>query len=1031
MIISHLSFIFLDDNKGVLVAKKYFCAIMVTIQQEVFMAKDSFTILECREIPALHATGIYAVHKKSGLEVFHVYNNDPENCFSFAFSTPQTNSTGVPHIIEHTVLCGSKNFPLKDPFLTLMQQNLTTFLNAMTFPDKTVFPASSTVEKEYFTLMAVYGDAVFFPLLTRESFEQEGWRFELDETGKASVQGVVFNEMLANYSDFNSVAYQKTQAELLSGTPYEHDSGGNPEHIPDLTYEDFKAFHKKFYHPGNCKVFLYGNIPTEKQLDFLDKKFLQYFDAGEKPAAVSAIKHFDKIKRFQTNAPSNSSEADDKNLVMFAWSLCETQNTKEALAAAVLAEILMGSDAAPLSKAILNSKLGELFSYNGLSSDYKNTSLFFGVTKVANGNEEKVEQLLFDTLQKIAYESLDKKIIETALNKIEFEIKEIIRPRNSPFSLILMQKLYNSWMYGASPFDGLNYSADFETLRTEILRDPQYIQRNVKKLLIENNDCCIACIKPDKNFSLDLQRKINKRAEEFAKNLSATEKKDIRIKQKQTNEAKLKSDDIKYAKLIPHLRVDELPALTEAPKKEFVRCGNIPAIIYKQNTNDISYLTIAIPFDSLDDADYDYAKVYAEALTDMGTAHLSWSENLVEQNRIFGDMSTTLFTTNEPFENFTELDSQTAVQKEFVLNRDWLFITIKILDRFIDEAVAFLAQLLQEVSFDDSERLFDILKQVKNDFENTPATNGQNFSIAKANALLHPSFAAQERLHGMSQFAFIKALVKKAEADKTVLKTLGEKLTAIHKELLNNGILMQIACEEKSAARLCTAVEKNFSRFSALQAKKSVQRKSFCKENFTRELELHPAQIQVAHSAYSFVSFPYDAKTYGKLKAFNNWLGSGPLWENIRMIGGAYGAFAVSFDVGTIFTIITYRDPSALHSLAEIDKILQSIAEKNLSTEEMEKIIVGTYANEVMPKTPQQKALSDFCRIVQGKPLEAKLLEVQGLKETSAADFQYFARLFLESKRRGAAVVLANKNAISDLSEVSSLFDKIETDVEL
>lgn len=233
-----------------------------------------FDIVSVTYLPELNSKGVFARHRETGCEVYHMLNDDEENLFAYSFMTPPTDSTGVAHILEHSVLCGSKNYPLKDPFLILAKQSVKTFLNAMTFPDKTVYPASSMVEADYFNLMAVYGDSVFFPLLDRWIFRQEGHRVELDESGNATVQGIVFNEMRGNYSSFDTIAGDWTIRSILEGTPYTHDSGGDPAVIPELTYEQFINFHRTYYHPVNCRIFLYGNIPTEKQLAFLQDRFL-------------------------------------------------------------------------------------------------------------------------------------------------------------------------------------------------------------------------------------------------------------------------------------------------------------------------------------------------------------------------------------------------------------------------------------------------------------------------------------------------------------------------------------------------------------------------------------------------------------------------------------------------------------------------------------------------------------------------------------------------------------------------------------
>lgn len=994
------------------------------------MAKNAFTILEKREIPELHAVGIFAEHKKTGLQLFHLLNDDKENWFSFGFSTPLHNSTGVQHITEHTVLCGSKHYPLGDPFLTLSRQNLTTFLNAITFPDKTVYPASSIVESEYFTLMSVYADAVFFPTLAQLAFEQEGHRFEIDEDGHVSEQGVVFNEMLANYSDFMQVAYDNVVHQLFKGTVYEYDSGGNPSVIPDLTYEQFKAFHKKFYHPANCKLFLYGNIPTEKQMDFLDEKFLQYFDHSEAAEKIQPLAHFDKPKHIQATAPLNSTEDEKTSLVMALWSVGETQNIKDVYITQLIEQMLIGSDGSPLNKAILDAKLGEPFAYNGTITDYKNIVFSFGVSKVKKDNEAKVEELILDTINKIAQTQLDVDLVETALNKMEFEVKEIIRPdHNSPFALELMQKIYNTWIFGDSPFDGLNYIAVFEQLRDEIIADKNYLQREIQKKLADNKDLCIGTVVADKNFSADLQKAAQKKAKDFEATLHDSDKKALREKQDADEKAKLQTED---ADIIPHCAPDNLPPIKEAPVKNIVAVAGIPAFTYPQNTNGITYINFALPFDTLNDDLYDYVNLYVSCLTEIGTKQLNWDESLAYQDKIFGSINVQFLFRNNGTPDFTELDNQALVCPKDIVGREWIVISAKMLDRFVDKGVEYLTNLFSSVTFEDTERLFDILKQLKTRFENVTPTDGSIFTQLKAISLLQKSVAKNERLAGLTQFELLKNAVKNAEADKSVLKSLGQKLQLIHQTVFENGMLLHITCEEKSMDAALASLTKNCAGFKPLQQKPlSSKTTASSPHDKTNTLLLFPAPIQVGFSTYAFDFLPYNSALYGKLAVFTSWLSSGPLWQHIRMVGGAYGVWATDWGMLPVLCFVTYRDPDAIRSVLQIKKILQDILAADISETEMEKLIVGAYGRCVVPKTPYGTSYADFLRLLSGKSYAARVAKIESLKKTTASDLKYFAQCLLEKDRHSVAAVIANKDTLADTAEAKKAFDAVITEKEI
>lgn len=994
------------------------------------MATDAFKIIEQREIPELHATGIFAEHKKTGLQLFHLLNDDSENWFSFGFATPQENSTGVPHIIEHTVLCGSKYFNLKDPFLTVMRQNITTFLNAMTFPDKTIYPSSSIIEEEYFTVMRVYGDAVFFPNLDKRSFEQEGHRFEVDEHGEVSIQGVVFNEMLANYSNFNGVAYDAVLRSFFKDSIYEHDSGGDPRYIPDLTYEQFKNFHKQFYHPVNCRLFLVGNIPTEKQMDFIDEHFLKFFEPAPRPSIIESAKKFSSPKKFLLTAPP-ANEDDNLKTLISLWAVGDTSNTKELLLNKIIASILIGTDGAELSKPILESKLGEIFQWSGIDDSHRDTLFNFGVSKIKKGEEETVEKLIYETLEKIANSDISSEKIETALNQLEFENKEIVRSygERAPFAMILTEKVYSSWMYGRSPFDAMNYISIFEKLRTEILSDSKYIQKEIRKRFLDNTHRCIAVITPDKTFSDDLKKSIDNRIQKFAEQLSEQEKKDLQIKREEDEKAKLTGDDESVRNLIPHLSPKNLPAINDIPEKTFTHIANIPAIMYQQNTNGITYINIAIPFDSIPDNQYEYLNLYSECIIQMGTTDKRWDEVLNEQSRILGSLTTRIVTCST-FDNFTDLDKQTVIKKEYLKKREWIIIGTKVLQRFMEEGVQFITNLLHNISFNDTDRLHDILKQLKTSYENIAATGGDRFVLSRSLATLNDDLSHSERLIGITQFDFIKNLIKQIDNDKNFLTEISHTLKTIHNEILKNGLLLHLTGDDTDLKKMQNCLEKNLTHFVPLTEKKEVTRHNMfaLDKNVTKKLQLLPAQLQVGHSAFSFTFLPYECERHGKLSVFKNWLSSGLLWEQIRMIGGAYGAWAVLMDSVDIFSFVTYRDPNPLNSLCEIEKILHSILEKDVSVSDMEKLIVGAYGSAVIPKSPYSKSYSDFLRILNGKPATAKQEELKGLTKTTIDDLKEFAKMLLEDTRKAVATVIANKEYLDDTSLVKNQFSIITTE---
>ncbi|MDR2518727.1 MAG: insulinase family protein, partial [Spirochaetaceae bacterium] len=469
--------------------------------------ESGFEILETPLLEELGACGVWARHP-SGLEVFHILNNDEENLFAFAFATAPEDSSGAAHILEHIVLCGSENYPLKDTFLILEQGSLQTFLNAWTFPDKTVYPASSANEQDYFNLMAVYGDAVFRPLLTEWAFLQEGWRlaFSPAEKGagkgpaeKAGFTGVVYNEMQGAFSSLDRYAQHWSAASVLPDTPYAFESGGDPSCIPDLTWEKLRDFHRRRYSPGNCRVFLAGNIPTEKQLAFIAGTLLPGLEAGR---AAPPVKRAERWQEPRTMIIPGPAGKDRKSTVMLSWLCGDTADSLETLALAALETALLGHDGSPLTRALIDSRLGEdLAPATGLEGDLRETVFTAGLRGVEPEaeREKAVEALIMGELGRTAEEGIPPQEIEAALLSLEFSHREFKRA-NGPWSLVWLQRSLRGWMHGAKPWEKLLFMPAFAALKARLAADSRYFEGLIKKYFLSSQHRALVIVRPEEGF---------------------------------------------------------------------------------------------------------------------------------------------------------------------------------------------------------------------------------------------------------------------------------------------------------------------------------------------------------------------------------------------------------------------------------------------------------------------------------------------------------------------------------------------------
>ncbi|MDR3123528.1 MAG: insulinase family protein, partial [Treponema sp.] len=585
------------------------------------MTDSGFEILAELDLGELNAKGIWARHTKSGAQVFHVLNDDAENLFAFAFATAPEDSTGAAHILEHSALCGSENYPLKDAFLVLAQGSLQTFLNAWTFPDKTVYPASSPNEQDYFNLMAVYGDAVFRPLLSEWTFLQEGHRLAFapgensPSAEKLRITGVVYNEMKGAYSSMDEYAGRWSIRAALPDTPYAFDSGGDPEKIPELTLEGLRDFHRRRYSPANCRIFLAGNIPTEKQLRFLAEKFLDSLPAGEAAPPIPRAKRWTEPQTIVVPCPAGP---DQKSIALLSWLLDDSADTAETMAFSALAEILLGHDGSPLTRLLVESGLGEdLAPASGLETDLKETVFaagLRGVDRSGAGNiAAKIEKLILGELQRLASEGIPREEIEAALLSMEFANREI-RRSGGPYSLVWMQRSLRAWLHGGKPWDSLLFAGPFAELQCSLEADSRYFEKLIQRRLLDNPHRALIVIDPQPGFQ---EQKDAKLAAELAGKeaaLTGEERQGIIDKAAELEKIQSEKDSPEALAAIPHLSRKDLAPDIETVPRELLDARGVPVIGHEIFTNGISYGDFFIPLDILESGDYPWLPLFSRSI---------------------------------------------------------------------------------------------------------------------------------------------------------------------------------------------------------------------------------------------------------------------------------------------------------------------------------------------------------------------------------------------------------------------------------
>ena len=936
-----------------------------------------FDLISENYVPDCKATGIYLRHRTTGLEVFHLVNDDPENLFAFAFRTPVKDSTGAAHIMEHSVFCGSEKFPLKEPFTNMMNQSVNTFLNAMTYSDKTVYPASSMVKSDYFNLLDVYADAVFFPLLKKEAFLQEAHRLEMDENGDFSIQGVVYNEMKGNYSSFDSVAAEIQIRSLFPGSNYAFDSGGDPAEIPTFTYEAFKEFHKKYYSPEKCLLFLCGNIPTEEQLDFLEEKLISrlekkypkasdYSSYPHVPEEFSRMEASEKIDgpcRIKKTAPSSGATG---SLSVATWNCGDTVDLESYMECAFLAEILVGNDGSPLTKALVDSNLGdELAPISGISNETKNFTISFGLSGVKQKNEEKVFDVIMDALKKIHKNGIGKKDLEAAVMSAEVSNRETER-HGGPFSLTLLDRTLNAWNYGKEPYRGLLYRSTFEKIRLRAEEDSSYVQKLIEKYILNNKQCVFLSVEPSSSYFKERE----KSEKEMTAFLSAKIERDTLKKELDALHAYQQyhenEDDVRC---IPDLDINELDTASPKCGTEllFIKNGNqeIPFFKNIQNTNGLAYLEVGFPVDALKPKDYKFLSIFSYFSTNCGWNGKNWAECSLEAGCRTGGIGTRILSQEMPAtENSKAIFNR--YRKYNFCGRDWIFFSVRLLCEKAKEGLELFAECISGYEFTDKKRMKNLLGEIKSAVKSSVVPHGNRYASTRVQCAKTHSGAVDEIIKGFSQYFFVKKLSKRK------IGFLSKEFSRIKNILSSSGSILSLTADEDTAEKIESMLPL-FSKNAGLRP--LVEFTGFDNDAFMRELivpgkkELSPYEIFQVSSQVGFVSTAIDSAFFGTKESvaellLSHWLSGNLLWERIRTTGGAYGAYAASANLSGHFLFQTFRDPSPFKSIQTYRACIKDASEALISEEECKRSITGTYGDEIQPLSPFAKGRVDLTRML-------------------------------------------------------------------
>ena len=928
-------------------------------------APRGFTAVSVDHLAEFRAEGTLWVHDKTGAQVYHLAAEDRENLVAFVFPTPPHDDTGVAHILEHSVLCGSRNYPTKDPFLYLLKSSLNTFLNAMTYPDKTVYPVASVVPKDFLNLLGVYADAVFFPLLKPEAFRQEGHRLEWDDRGGLIRSGVVYNEMKGNYSSAEGVIGDLVQRALFDSGPYSHDSGGDPAHIPELTYEAFLKFHAENYHPSRGLVFLYGDLDPFPVLQLLDKKYFRHFDRTGTAPTIVAQPRWSGPRTVRGVYPASAEETAEGGTLALTWLVADAPDHDRVLALDVLSEILLG-DAGPLQKSLLESGLGEdLSPVSGLFTEIRDVSFTVGLRGAQEEKKDLFESLVLGQLTHWADHGFPRDLVDSVVASYEFGVREV---RGGGMGLRYLSRATRGWLHGSSLGESLQFQPRLAALKARLNAGERVFETLVREALVANpHRATVVCV-PDPELQKRHEEAVQETLAALRMRLAAAD-----IEALKTDQSALKAfqdtpDSRRAVATLPELRLADIPPKVEVSALDWAQESALLVGRHPAFTNGVLYLDLAFDLGGLGEEEYKLLPLLQRCLDGLGLEGLGWDLLAREIALNTGGLS---FRANAD----ESLADGTLVGK--------FYVRLRMLEERRDKAMGLLERVLTQTAWSNRGRLRELILEMKNDFQGALIPRGHVFASTRSASGLSPGGRVGELTGGLAQLDFLAAL---ADSDEERLDaTLGSLRALAAWIWTSSGADAVVTGTEGQLAGLGRQAASLVGRLQALP--RSVRSGSA----LPPLPGPGPARVRLIPSTVGFVARSIrgtkmtDAGHAAEL-VLSHRLKTGFLWERIRMKGGAYGAFSMPNGLEGTFTFATYRDPNLASSLEAFRESLLASRAEPLSGAELRNTIIGTVSNDLSPRSPAEDGFLALQRRHLGITDALRQAKRDGLLRTKAKD---------------------------------------------
>ncbi len=968
-----------------------------------FSNLDAYELVKEQHLNDINSEGYILRHKKSGARVALISNDDDNKVFFIGFKTPPTDETGVPHIIEHSVLCGSEKFPVKDPFVELVKGSLNTFLNAMTYPDKTIYPVASCNEQDFKNLMDVYMDSVLHPniLKYKEIFKQEGWHYELsDMDAPITINGVVYNEMKGAYSSADEMLQTQIFKGLFPDNTYGKDSGGNPAHIPELTYEDFLNFYQKYYHPSNSYIFIYGDCDMQERLEWLDKEYLSAYDTIEVTSQITPQKAHDEVKQVVGKYPIASEESEEDNTYLaYSKVICDISDKTLRQAFAVLDYVLISAPGAPVRQALIDEGIGQ--DVYGSFDDYTLQTVFHVCAKNANvSDKERFVEIIETTLKDIVAKGINKTSVLAAINSSEFRFREADFG-SYPKGLWYGVECLDTWLFDdENAFDAMEMLAVYEFLKQQV--DTGYYEELIQKYLLDNTHGVIVSLEPEKGLNTQVEEALEKKLADYKASLSNEELEKLIEDTKHLKEYQEEESSEEDMQKLPMLERKDMRKEVLPFSNIEEKIGDIPVVRHEVFTNGIDYITFMFDAGDVAKEDLSYLGFLRSVLAFVNTDSYSYSELNDIINIKSGGISSGLTTYADSKET-----GKYHMKYEF---------RIKMLEDKVEESLDILKEIILTSQVEDVKRLTEIVAQTKSRLQSVLSSAGHVVSATRSLAYFSQYGYIQDATTGIAYYDEIckmEALMKKQP--ELVINRLQKIINQIFGQ---ERLLVSFTAEKACYDRAVPAIQKFIEALPKGSAVVATPDYTMGQQN---EAFTDASAIQYVARSGNFVNHGF-AYT-GALNILKMILSYDYLWNNVRVKGGAYGCSSSFLRTGdTYFT--SFRDPNLGKTNEVYEKMPEYIRNFRADEREMTKYIIGTLGNMDTPLYPEgkgQRAMTAYLKKLTLEELQEERDEILGATDE---DIRKLAEPIQAVLSDACICVIGNENNIQKEKE---LFKKIRS----